>query len=164
MGYLANSRFNPAPGILDFWTEIRKPTPYRWPILLVSALPFAGLMYYLSGEVQYKDPERPVITYITSFAPDRSDGEIMESNLENQEVKDLREAQREALAERKRELYKALGAAAGMDVDDIERRGEETRAEEEAERRAQLDELMGRASQEGENASDSNSPSESSAP
>ena len=147
MGRLAKSRFNPAPGILDFWAEIRKPTPYRWPILLVSALPIAGLMYYLAGERQYKDPERPTITYITSFAPDRSDEEIVASNIDNQEVKDLREARREELAERKRDLYKALGAAAGMDVEEIDRRGEETRAQEEAERQAQQDELMGRASE-----------------
>lgn len=145
MGRLANSRFNPKPGILDFWNEIRKPTPHRWPILFVSCLPFAGLMYYLAGETQYKTPERPQITYITSFEPDRTDEEIMASNLENQEIKELREAQREALAQRKRDLYKALGAAAGMDVDEIERRGEETRAREEAERAARLDELMGRA-------------------
>ena len=153
MGRLAKSRFNPAPGILDFWAEIRKPTPYRWPILIVSALPVAGLLYYLAGETQYKDPEKPQITYITSFAPDRSDEEIMASNIENQEVKDLREARREEAAERKRDLYKALGAAAGMDVDEIDRRGEEARAQEEAERQAQQDELMGRGADEAPNES-----------
>lgn len=146
MGRLANSRFNPKPGILDFWTEIRKPTPYRWPILFVSCLPFGGLMYYLAGETQYKSPERPQITYITSFEPDRTDEEIMATNIENQEIKELREQQEEALAQRKRDLYKALGAAAGMDVEEIERRGEESRAQQQAERQAQLDELMGRAS------------------
>ena len=157
MGRLAKSRFNPAPGFLDFWAEIRKPTPYRWPILLVSALPIAALMYYLAGERQYKDPERPTITYITSFAPDRSDEEIAASNIDNQEVKDLREARREELAERKRDLYKALGAAAGMDVEEIDRRGEETREQENAERQAQQDELMGRAS-EATDASESSAP------
>jgi hypothetical protein len=114
-------------------------------------------MYYLAGERQYKDPERPTITYITSFAPDRSDEEIVASNIDNQEVKDLREARREELAERKRDLYKALGAAAGMDVEEIDRRGEETRAQEEAERQAQQDELMGRAS-ETTDASESTTP------
>lgn len=146
MGRLANSRFNPKPGILDFWNEIRKPTPYRWPILLASCIPIAGLMFYLAGEKQYKAPERPQITYITTFQPDRTDEEIMASNLANQEVKELRAEQAEALAERKRDLYKALGAAAGMDVDEIERRGEEARAAEEAAEAARLDELMGRTS------------------
>lgn len=156
MGRLAKSRFNPAPGILDFWQEVRKPTPYRIPILIVSALPFAGLMYYLAGETQYKDPERPTITYITSFAPDRSDEEIMASNIDNQEVKDLRAAQQEELEQRKRDLYKALGAASGMDVEEIDRRGEEARAQEEADQQAQQDALMGRTSEDA--------PSESTAP
>jgi hypothetical protein len=50
-----------------------------------------------------------------------------------------------------------LGAAAGMDVEEIDRRGEETRAQEEAERQAQQDELMGRAS-ETTDASESTTP------
>ena len=145
MGLLSNSRFNPTSGVLDFWNEVRKPNPYRWPMLLVSLVPFGMLMYYFAGERQYKDPARPQITYITSFAPDRSDEEIATSNLENQEVKELREAYRAELEQRKRDAYKALGAASGMDVEEIERRGAEARAREEAERRAELDQLMGRA-------------------
>lgn len=166
MGRLANSRFNPKPGILDFWNEIRKPHPYRWPILFVSCLPFSALMYYLASETQYKAPERPEITYITSFDPDRTDEEIMASNIENQEIKELREEQEEALAQRKRDLYKALGAAAGMDVEEIDRRGEEARAKAEAERAAELDRLMGRTSGEVAEAADGDtkSASESSAP
>jgi len=35
------SRFNPTGGIADFWNEIRRPQPYRWPILLASILPAA---------------------------------------------------------------------------------------------------------------------------
>lgn len=166
IGRLANSRFNPKPGVLDFWHEIRKPNPYRWPILFVSCLPFAGLMYYLAGETQYKTPERPQITYITSYGPDRSDEEIMASNIENQEVKDLREEAEEQLAQRKRDIYKAMGAAAGMDVEEIDRRGAEAREQAEAERQAELDELMGRTSGEIADAGDSddNAARESSAP
>lgn len=142
---LANSRFNPVPGVADFWNEFRKPNPYRVPILLVSMGPFALIFWWLSGETVYKDPERPSITYITTFDPNRTDAEIIASNEANQEVKDLREEAFEDLEERKRELYKALGAAAGMDVEEIDRRGREAREAEEAERKAQLDELMGRS-------------------
>ncbi|MHA7821095.1 MAG: hypothetical protein ACX930_15730 [Erythrobacter sp.] len=166
MGHLANSRFNPKPGILDFWNEIRKPTPYRWPILFVSTLPFAVILYWLSGETVYKTPERPQITYVTSFEPDRTDEEIMASNIENQEIKELREQEEEALAQRKRDLYKALGAVAGMDVEEIDRRGEEARARAEAERQAELDQLMGRTSGEVADAAsgETSAASESSAP
>ena len=148
------SRFNPKTGVLDFWQEFRKPNPYRWPILIVSTLPLAVIFYWLSTETVYKDPERPSITYITTFDPTRSDAEIMASNEENQELKELREQAEEDLEARKRELYKALGAAAGMDVEEIDRRGREARAAEEAAERARLDELMGRTgdSAQSENA------------
>ena len=129
---LANSRFNPAPGAKDFWNEIRKPNPYRWPILFVSCLPLALIFYWLSGETVYKTPERPRITYITTYEEGRSDEEIIASNLANQEVKELREEAQADLEERKREIYKALGSGIGMDVEEIERRGEERRAAEAA--------------------------------
>ena len=150
MGMLANSRFNPKPGVLDFWNEFRKPNPYRLPILIVSMAPVAVLMYFLAGEREYTTPEAPEITYITSFAPDRSDDEIMASNLENQEVKELREAYQAQLEERSREAYKALGAATGMDVEEIERQGEANRAAEAAARQAEQDRLMGRTPASGE--------------
>ncbi|KEO89068.1 hypothetical protein EH31_13595 [Erythrobacter longus] len=147
---LANSRFNPAPGVADFWNEFRKPNPLRIPFLLASMAPFGLIFWWLSGETLYKTPERPSITYITTFDPNRSDEEIIASNIANQEVKDLREARQEALAERKRELYKALGAAAGMDVEEIDRRAREERAAEEAAREAELEAMFER---DGEDAS-----------
>ena len=136
------SRFNPVPGIADFWNEFRKPNPYRVPILLVSMVPFGLIFWWLSGETLYKDPERPRITYITTFDPNRTDAEIIASNEANQEVKDLRKAAQEDVEQRKRDLYKALGAAAGMDVEEIDRRGREARAAEEVERRKRLDALV----------------------
>lgn len=141
---LAHSRFNPASGVADFWSEFRKPNPWRLPILLASMAPFGLIFWWLSGETLYKDPEPPTITYITTFDPARTDAQIAASNAANQEVKTLREERYEELAARKRELYKALGAAAGMDVEEIDQRGREAREAEEAERRAQLDAAFGR--------------------
>lgn len=138
----ANSRFNPKPGILDFWNEFKKPNPYRWPILFASTLPFALIFYWLSGETVYKAPEQPQITFITTFDPDRTDEQIMASNIANQEVKDLRAARDAALEQRKRDLYKALGAATGMDVDAIEARADAERAEAEAAEQARRDEMF----------------------
>ncbi|MEM8726053.1 MAG: hypothetical protein AAGE86_11090 [Pseudomonadota bacterium] len=89
----SNSRFNPRPGIADFWNEFRRPNPYRWPILAASSLPFVVIFIWLSSETAYKTPDRPDITYITTFDPDRTDEEIMVSNEANQEVKQLREEQ-----------------------------------------------------------------------
>ncbi len=149
---LSNSRFNPAPGLADFWNEIRRPQPYRWPILGLSALPVTLILYWAMGTTVYKEPERPRITYITTFDPTRSDAEIIASNVANQELKDLRAAEEARIAERKREMYKALGAAAGMDVDAIERKAEAERAAEkaaEAKRRAGMFARDGKPATEG---------------
>jgi len=148
---LSKSRFNPVPGLADFWNEIRRPHPYRWPILGLSVLPVALILYWATSQVEYKAPERPTIDYITTFDPERTDAEIIASNRANQEVKDLREAEEARIAQRKRDMYKALGAAAGMDVEAIERKAEANRAAEaaaEEKRRAEL--LSGAAPEPGE--------------
>jgi hypothetical protein len=127
------SRLNPGPGIADFWSEFKKPTPYRWPILGVSLMLSLGLLYGVTKEKYYYPPERPTIEYITSFEPGRTDAEIIASNKDNQRKKDELQAQRDEIAERKRELYRSLGRASGMDVDAIEREIAAERAAEEAE-------------------------------
>ncbi len=129
---------------MDFWSEFRKPNPYRWPILLASCIPLFVIFYWLSNETSYGEPEKPDVTYIESFAPDRTDEEIIASNIANQEVIDLRETEAARREQRKRDLYKALGAAAGMDVDEIERRADEERAAEEAAKQAEQDAMFGR--------------------
>ena len=140
---LEKSRFNPKPGLMDFWTEFKKPNPYRWPILAISTIPFAIIFWWLSGETAYVTPEKPSITYITTLDENRSDEEIIASNEANQELKELREAEEERMAQRKRDMYKALGAAAGMDVDAIEERADAERARAKAEREEELDEIFG---------------------
>lgn len=138
---LSKSRFNPAPGIADFWNEIRRPQPYRWLFLALSVMPVAVILYWAMGTTVYKEAERPKVTYITTLDPARSDTEIAAENHTNQEVKNLRAAELERIATRKREMYKSLGAAAGMDVEEIERKAEAERAAEEAaeaKRRADL--------------------------
>jgi hypothetical protein len=126
------SRFNPGPGLADFWQEFRKPTPHRWPILVVSVLPISLVIMWASGEKVVNPLERPQVTYITSFAPDRSDAEIAASNEENQRIQDARRAEIEEIEEKKKELYRALGRASGMDVDAMERQIAEEEAAEEA--------------------------------
>lgn len=126
------SRFNPIGGFADFWNEIRRPQPYRWPILFVSTLPVAGMLWWGANSTVYGEPERPTIDYITTLDPARSEAEIMAENRANQELKDLRAAEEARIAKEKRELYKALGRATGMDVEEIERKAEAERAAEKA--------------------------------
>ena len=128
----SKSRFNPASGLADFWNEIRRPQPYRLPILIVSSLPVAGMLYWGVNSTSYGEPERPKIQWITTLDEARTDAQIVAENISNQELKDLRAAEEARIAEAKRNMYKALGAAAGMDVDAIERKAAAERAAEEA--------------------------------
>ncbi|WFL78211.1 hypothetical protein P7228_03875 [Altererythrobacter arenosus] len=129
---LSNSRFNPATGLADFWSEFRRPHPYRWPILGLSMLPIGALVFYLWQDVSYAPPARPEVTYITSYSPDRTDEEIAATNEANQRRKDELAQQRAEIENRKREMYRELGRASGMDVDAMERQIAEDKAREEA--------------------------------
>ena len=132
----SKSRFNPVGGIADFWNEIRRPTPYRWPILALSVMPVAAIMGWALEQEYYGEPERPRINYITTLPEGRSDAEILAENRANQEIKDLRAAEEERIAEEKRKMYKALGKATGIDVEAMERKAEAERAAAEAKAKA----------------------------
>lgn len=139
------NRFNPTPGALDFWNEFRKPTPYRWPVLGLSILLTFGLMYHITSESALVPPAPPKVTYISSFPAGRSDAEIIASNIENQKNQDAVAALLEQGEERKRELYRTLGRASGMDVDEIEREAAKERAAIEAEENARKADVRRRA-------------------
>ena len=45
-------RLNPGPGIADFWTEFKRPNPYRWPVLAASALLTGSLLFLLTDDAK----------------------------------------------------------------------------------------------------------------
>lgn len=151
---LSKSRFNPSAGLSDFWEYIRRPQPYRVPILLVSAIPFGVILYWAASERYYLPPERPDVTYITTFAPGRSDAEIEASNIANQRRKDELAAQIAAMEEKKKQMYRDLGRATGLDVDAMEAKIREDEARAEAERKARAGQSVPDAPTDGNLASD----------
>lgn len=146
---LSKSRFNPGPGLTDFWTEFRRPNKYRWPILALSLIPVGLIMAWALDQEFYAPPERPRVTYITTLEDGRSDAEIAAENAANQEIKDLRAAEEARLLGEKRKIYKALGKATGLDVDEIERKADAERAAEEAAKKKRLEENARRLAAEG---------------
>jgi hypothetical protein len=143
--YLADMSFwrliSPGRAVADLVNEWRQPNPYRWRVLGMSVAITFTLMVMLIPESQPVPPPRPEVTYITTFAPDRTDEEIVATNIENQRRKDELQALRDAAAERRRDAYRALGRATGIDVDAMEaqiarERAAEERAAEEAARQA----------------------------
>lgn len=117
-----SSRYNPSGGIKDFWNEIRRPTPYRWPVLIVSLLCTAGLLYWVVTESVLVPPEPPKVSFVSTFAEGRTDAEIIASNVANQKKQDRLRAEQAARDEKVKDAYRALGRASGMDVDAIDRR------------------------------------------
>lgn len=138
------SRLNPVGGIQDFWSEFRRPNPYRWPILGLSLLMTGTLLYGFVVQKDYLPPAKPKVTYISTFDPNRTEAEIIASNIANQKRKDELARQIAKFEEEKREAYRALGRASGMDVDKIEADAATERQREAAAEKRKHDELMGR--------------------
>ena len=80
------------------------------------------LMVLFVPENQRAEPRRPEVTYISTFEAGRTDEQIRASNLVNQRRQDELRARRAALEERKKEMYRQLGRATGVDVDAMEER------------------------------------------
>ena len=136
-------KYDVAGGFGDLWSELKRPQPYRWPILAASAAMTGLVLYPFTQERVFPPPPKPDIVYITSFAPDRTEAEIVASNLENQERKEARERLLQAQIEKRREMYRALGQATGIDTDKMEAEIAAERAREEAAERKRIEEAMG---------------------
>jgi hypothetical protein len=130
MGYW--QRFSPRGGLEDFLAYWRQPTPYRWQILGLSVALTFTMMVLLIPESQRVEPRRPDVTYISTFAPGRTDEEIAASNLANQKRQEELEAEREAREERRKERARVLGRATGIDVDALEAQMKRRLAQQEA--------------------------------
>jgi len=114
------NKVTPGAAMRDFvllWRE----NPYRWRVLAISIV-LSGTMFYgfLPKNVRAL-PEKAEITYISTFAPDRTDDEIVASNIENQRIKEQDEALLAERVEARKEFYRKLGRASGFDVDALER-------------------------------------------
>ena len=129
MSYWRN--ISPSGAIGDFVHEFTRPNPYRWPIIGVSLAATFTLFSVMWNEGGEGPPPRPDVTYITTFAPGRTNAEIIASNEANQRRKDKEAAQQAARDERVKNIYRTLGRVSGMDVDKVER---EAAAEREAEK------------------------------
>lgn len=134
-----SSRYNPSGGIKDFLNEIRRPTPYRWPIMIVSMLCTLGLMYWVVSESVLVTPERPKVSFISTFEPGRTDAEIVASNIANQQRNDRLAAEQAERDEAVKDAYRALGRATGIDVDAMERKIAQEKAAEDARMKALLE-------------------------
>lgn len=114
-------RISPRGALADLWHEWRAPNPYRWQILGVSVAATFTMMVLLIPESQRAKPRRPDVTLISTFDPNRTEAEIIASNIENQKRKEAREALAAERRERSKQAARALARASGFDPDELER-------------------------------------------
>jgi hypothetical protein len=125
-------RVSPRRAVSDFAGQWSRPTPHRWQLLGVAmAATFAVFMLFVPKSERML-PLPPEVTYISTFAADRTEAEIIASNCANHELQAELQALRNASEERRREVYKALGRATFVDVDAMEREIAAERAAEAA--------------------------------
>ena len=114
-------QISPRGAVGDFVHEWRRPNPYRWRVLGVSVAATFTLMVIVIPDSQRMEPRAPEVTWISTFRPDRTDEDIVASNIENQKRKDRLKAEAAARAERKKQAARALARASGFDPDELER-------------------------------------------
>ena len=111
---------SPRRAVGDFVEHWKQPQPHRWQILGVAcAATFAMFMAFMP-ESQRGPLPRPEVTYITTWDESRTREEIVASNIEHQKRKDEIAALLEQRAELRKEMYRELGRATGLDVDEME--------------------------------------------
>lgn len=123
--------------VADFLTVWNQAGRNRWRIAFLSGACTFSMFYFWMLEGASGPQPPPKVTYITTFEPGRSDAEIMDSNIANQKLQEQLAAEQAERDEEMRQMYKSLGRATGIDVDEIERKAEAERAPvEEARRKA----------------------------
>lgn len=127
---------SPSGAIGDFVAVFKQAGSVRWPVAALAALTTFGIFSIMAGESWRKAPAKPEITWITSFAPGRSEAEIVASNVANQKRKDADAAELARREAEVRGVYAKLGRMSGMDVDKIAAQGQAERAAAEAKRKA----------------------------
>lgn len=134
---------NPTGAISDFLIVFREAGRSRWWISLVALGLTVGTFSTMAGESWKKKRALPEITYITSWPSDRTEAETKAFIAENQQRKDVLEAQQQAADAEARKLWKTLGRVSGMDVEKIDAQASKERAAEQAAEKARIEQLTG---------------------
>lgn len=112
---------SPMDGIGSFVEHWKQPTPYRWQILGLSvALTFTMIVLF-APKTERAPPEKMQVTWINSWPEGRSEQEIVASNIANQKKKDEAAALAKQRTEFRKEFYRKLARASGLNPDELER-------------------------------------------
>ena len=112
---------SPIDGVGDLFHYWRQPTPYRWQILGLSVVLTFTTIVLLMPKTERAPPAKPEVIWINTFAPNRTEKEIVESNIANQKRKDAEAAIEKQKEEVRKNFYRNLARASGFDPDELER-------------------------------------------
>lgn len=140
MSYWHN--INPVGAVADFRAVFQQAGRNRWRFAFLAALTTLGIFSIMVQESWKKPRPKAEITYITSWRADRSDAEIIATNIANQKRKEARAAEQAQREEAVRNIYKKIGRASGMDVDGIEKQAEADRAAQATAAKAKADAVI----------------------
>ncbi|WP_225205255.1 hypothetical protein [Novosphingobium huizhouense] len=128
------SNVSPARALKDLWQVLGAPSEYRWRALALAACVTGGIFYLMAQQEGRGLPRPPKVIYFESWRADRSDKEILAGNIAAQKKLDAEQAEEDRRAEDIRKMYKAVGAATGIDT---QKMYDEGTAEREAARKAE---------------------------
>lgn len=125
---------SPKRAIVDLWQYIGAPREFKWRSFVLAACVTGGIAYVMVQQEGRGLPRPPKVIYFESFAAGRSDKEIMAGNIAATKKARAEEAEEEARREDVRQMYKAVGAATGLDT---QKMYEDGKKEREAEKQAE---------------------------
>ena len=112
---------SPIDGLGSFVEQWKQPTPYRWQILGLSVALTFTMMVLFAPKTERAPPAKPNVIWINSWPEGRSEKEIVASNIANQKRKDADAAVAKEREEFRKEFYRKLAKASGMDPDELAR-------------------------------------------
>lgn len=139
----------PVGAIADLRAVYGQAGKNRWWLMGLAALSTIATFSLITKDSWKAARPLPEITYITSWPEHRTDAETQAFIKENQRRKEAREAAEAKLREEERKMYKALGRASGLDVDEMERRADADRARDEAAAKAEADAVLKKHAEPG---------------
>jgi hypothetical protein len=137
---------SPVRAVKDFWQILGAPSEFRLRSLALAVLVTLGIFSVMWQQGGRGLPRPPEVIYFESWRADRTDAEIMAGNIEATKKARAEAAAEQARAEDVRKMYKAVGAATGLDTEAMDRQAKAERAAqaraEEARTKALLDRLV----------------------
>lgn len=127
------SQVSPRGAVLDLWRVLGSPGEYRWRGLALALVMTGSIFAVMLGQEGRALPPPPKVIYFNSWRADRSEAEIIAGNIAAARRARAEAAEAERRDEDIRQMYKAVGAATGLDTETMDRNG---RAERAAEARA----------------------------